>query len=65
MDQRDDSERQEFILQRARAPPTHAAVFMENNAVMPGVLDTSASVYIDSLGRFGSVVEARRQDEIT
>lgn len=65
MDQPHENERQSFILRRARAPTTHAAVFIENNAVVPSPAGTSASVYIDSLDRFGSVVEARKQDELT
>lgn len=65
MDQPHENERQGFILRRARAPTTHAAVFIENNKVVPSPAGTSASVYIDSLDRFGSVVEARKQDELT
>lgn len=64
MDQQQDLERKNFIMRRTRAPPTNAAVFMETNDTVRGTLGAPASVYIESLGRFGSVVDARKQDQI-
>ena len=53
-------------MRRSRAPPTNAAVFIETNDPVGGALGACApaSVYIDSLGRFGSIAEARKQDQI-
>lgn len=64
MDSQQDFEREDFIMRRPRAPPTNAAVFMEMNDPVRGALGAPASVYIESLDRFGSVAEARKQDQI-
>lgn len=61
MDSQTDLEREDFIMRRPRAPPTNAAVFTE---ITDTVLGGAASVYIESLDRFGSVAEARKQDQI-
>ncbi|KAL2286016.1 hypothetical protein FJTKL_07263 [Diaporthe vaccinii] len=61
MDSQQDLEREDFIMRRPRAPPTNAAVFTEINDT---ALGAPASVYIESLDRFDSVAEARKQDQI-
>lgn len=64
MDLQQDLERNEYMMCRPRAPPTNAAVFTEMNDHVRGVFGDHASVYMDSLDRFGSVAEASRQDQI-
>ncbi|KKY35732.1 hypothetical protein UCDDA912_g04340 [Diaporthe ampelina] len=66
MDSQQNFEREDYIMRRSRAPPTNAAVFIETNDPVGGALGACApaSVYIDSLGRFGSIAEARKQDQI-
>lgn len=63
MEQENLCERQEFLMRRARAPSTHAAVFMETHVSVAGALGAQAPVYIDSLDRFGSITEATKQDQ--
>lgn len=48
-------------MRRPRAPPTNAAVFTEINNP---ALGASAPVHIESLDRFGSVAEAKKQNQI-
>lgn len=64
MDLQQHLERNEYIMCRPRAPPTNAAVFTEINDPVPAALGDPASVYIESLDRFGTMAEARRQDQI-
>lgn len=64
MDLQQHLERNEYIMCRPRAPPTNAAVFTELNDPVPGALGDPASVYIESLDRFGTMAEARKQDQI-
>lgn len=64
MNQQEEAQRQDFLMRRARAPPTNAAVFMETNTSVSSKLSDPMSVYIDSLDHFGSVDEAKKQDQI-
>lgn len=64
MDQQHDLEYKDFLLRRTRAPPTNAAVFMETNDTFRESIGVPASVYIESLDCFGSVAEARKQDQV-
>lgn len=64
MDLQQYLERNEYIMCRPRAPPTNAAVFTEINDPVPRARGDPASVYIESLDRFGTVSEARKQDQI-
>ncbi len=57
----DSDERGAFLMSRAHPPPNEAAVFVENRVLSPG---RPAPVYIESLDRFGSIDEARRQEQI-
>lgn len=61
MELQNDLERDDFIIRRPRAPPTDAAVFTETNNPALGI---PAPVYVESLDRFGSVAEARKQNQI-
>lgn len=61
MDSLQDLEREDFIMRRPRPPQTNAAVFTEINNP---ALDKPAPVHIESLDRFGSVAEARKQNQI-
>lgn len=54
-------ERQDFLMSRVRHPTSEAAVFMENRVI---VTKQQTPVYVESMNRFASVEEARKQEQI-